>query len=358
MKKDDLKQIMNLVINTEGNAPIYNCLLYVNDKINGQVFSDAVGNTDASGNAVNSAFRFRTGSITKLFTATIILQLIEEGLVKLEDIFFDLIDKETTEVLTGLHFSKQTDLSKKITILDLLQHSSGLADYFSEDARFLNEVMQKPSKSWNWKWVMEKFFELELNTKAKSAPGKGFHYSDTNYLLLGILIEQITKKTLQDNYKERITAPLLLNDTFLEFYEFPYQVAPTVYPNHGIYSLQNVNTSFDWGGGGLVSTAKDLDIFVRSLLKGHLFKNKETLELLLNIQNSYSTIEKTNRSQQYGLGIQKKEMNGFSFYGHTSAYGAMLYYSPYRDLSIIFSLNQTAAVLKAEWLMKKIVGTF
>jgi len=349
---------MNLVINTEGNAPIYNCLLYVNDEKNGQLFSDAVGTTDASGNAANSANRFRTGSITKLFTATIILQLTEEGLVKLEDIFFDLIDKETAEILTGLHFSEQTDLSKRITILDLLQQSSGLADYFSEDARFLNEVMQNPSKLWNWKLIMEKYFELALNTKAKFAPGRGFHYSDTNYLLLGILIEQITKKTFQDNYKEKITAPLLLNDTFLEFYELPYQVAPIVYPYHGINSLENVNTSFDWGGGGLVSTAKDLDIFIRSLMKGQLFKSKESLELLLNTQNSYSTIDKTNRSQQYGLGIQKKEINGFSFYGHTSAYGAMLYYSPERDLSIIFSLNQTAALLKAERLIKKILAHF
>lgn len=354
--KDELKQMMNLVINTEGNAPIYNCLLYVNNEKNGQLFSDAVGTTDASGNAVNSAHRFRTGSITKLFTATIILQLIEERSVKLEDMFFDLIDKETAESLSKLHFSVQTDLSNKITILDLLQHSSGLADYFSEDARFLNEVMQNPSKFWNWKLVIEKYFELELNTKAKFEPGKGFHYSDTNYLLLGILIEQITKKTLQDNYKERITVPFLLNDTFLEFYELPDQVAPKVYPYHGIYSLENVNSSFDWGGGGLVSTTKDLDIFIRSLMKGNLFKNKESLEFFINTQNSYSTIDKTNRSQQYGLGIQKKEFNGFSFYGHTSAYGAMLYYAPDRDLSIVFSLNQIAAVLKAEWLMKKIVA--
>jgi len=355
---EQYQQMMSLVIKSGGNSPVYNCMLTIKDEKRGLLFSGALGTTGESGNLVSSEYRFRIGSITKLFTAAVILQLIEEGLIGLEDFYFDLINEDTIKILSGLHILEETDYSKKISIHHLLQHSSGLQSYFSDDERFLNYVIQHPAQFWDWRLVMEKYFQFELNLKPSFAPGNGFHYSDTNYLLLAILIGQITNEPLQQVYREKIITPLGLNDTYLEFYELPEQIKPVVYPYYGVYSLENVNTSFDWGGGGLISTMNDLDIFIRSLIKGNLFKKTESLNLLMRLQKTYSVTDKTSLSIQYGLGIQKKDFPGFSFFGHNSAYASMLFYEPEKDISIILSLNQSAAVHKAEWLMKKIIFGF
>ena len=355
---EQYQQMMSLVVKSGGNSPVYNCMLTIKDEKRGLLFSGALGTTGESGNLVSSEYRFRIGSITKLFTAAVILQLIEEGLIGLEDFYFDLINEDTIKILSGLHILEETDYSKKISIHHLLQHSSGLQSYFSDDERFLNYVIQHPAQFWDWRLVMEKYFQFELNLKPSFAPGNGFHYSDTNYLLLAILIGQITNEPLQQVYREKIITPLGLNDTYLEFYELPEQIKPVVYPYYGVYSLENVNTSFDWGGGGLISTMNDLDIFIRSLIKGNLFKKTESLNLLMRLQKTYSVTDKTSLSIQYGLGIQKKDFPGFSFFGHNSAYASMLFYEPEKDISIILSLNQSAAVHKAEWLMKKIIFGF
>lgn len=348
---------MELVVKPTGNTPIYNCTLFVKDKRGGLNFSKAIGLTSAEGNNITVAHRFRIGSITKLFTATLILQLVEEGLFKTEDLYFNLINEDSKKLLSGLHLWNGEDYSSTISIHHLLSHSSGLRDYFSEDERFLNFVMEHPLQSWNWKLVMEKYFEFGLHKKPAFIPGAGFHYADTNYLLLAVLIEQIVGKCLHQVYREKIISPLGLTNTYLEFHEMPEQVKPVVYPFYGIYSLEKINTSFDWGGGGLISTMNDLDIFIRSLMKGDLFKKPETLHLMLPLQSQNSSTEGTSGLSLYGLGIQKKEFPGFLFFGHNCAYGSMLYYEPEKDISLLLSVNQLRAIHKAEWMMKKVVFT-
>ena len=351
---EQLEKIMQLVIKPTGNTPIYNCMLFIKDKRNGLNFPGAIGFTGAEGDRVSVAHGFRTGSITKLFTATLILQLVEEGLLKTEDLYFDLINEDSKIILSGMHVSNGDDYSSTISLHHLLSHGSGLCDYFSEDERFFNYVMEHPLQSWNWKLVMEKYFEFGLHNNPAFLPGKGFHYADTNYLLLAVLIEQITGKHLHQVYREKIISPLGLTNTYLEFFEIPSKVKPVVYPFYGIHSLEKINTSFDWGGGGLISTLKDLDIFIRSLMKGFLFKKPETLDLMLQEQNLNPNTKRHNQLSHYGFGIQKKDFPGLSFFGHNSAYGSILYYEPEKDISLILSLNQVAAMHKAEWMMRKI----
>jgi D-alanyl-D-alanine carboxypeptidase len=355
---EQLEKIMELVIRPTGSTPIHNCMLFIKDARNELNFSEAIGLDGPEGKAIETNHRFRTGSISKLFTATLILQLIEEGLIKTEDLYFDLINEDSKKLLSGLHLYNEVDYSSTISLHHLLNHSSGLRDYFSEDERFLNFVMEHPSQSWNWKKIMAKYFEFELHKKPAFIPGEGYHYADTNYLLLAVLLEQLTGKSLHQLYKEKIFLPLGLTNTYLEFYESPDEAKPVVYPFYGIHSLEKVNTSFDWGGGGLISTMDDLDLFIRSLMKGDLFKRPATLDLMLQLQNQKTTPESTSQSSHYGLGIHKKGFPGFSFFGHTSAYGSMLYYDPEKDISVILSLNQLTAIHKAEWMMKKVISGF
>lgn len=352
---EQLEKIMELVIRPTGTTPIHNCMLFLEDKRSCLNFSNAIGLTGAEGKNITVNHRFRTGSITKLFTATLILQLAEEGLLNTEDPYFDLINEDNQKFLSGLHFYNGDDSSSIINIHHLLSHSSGLRDYFSADKRFLNFVLEHPTLSWNWKGVMEKYFEFDLHKNPAFIPGKGFHYADTNYLLLAVLIEQITDKPLHQVYRERIISPLGLLNTYLEYDEMSNEINPVVFPFYGIHSLEKINTSFDWGGGGLISSLDDLAIFIRSLMTGVLFKKPETLDLMLQARNFNLPTARAGQLFKYGLGIQKKDFPGFSFFGHNSTYGSMLYFEPEKEISFILSLNQFTAMHKAEWMMNKII---
>jgi D-alanyl-D-alanine carboxypeptidase len=346
------EKLLDLVIKPIGDAPIYNCMVAVKDYKNDFSFYGAKGTFRDK--QVTKDMLFRTGSMTKPFMASVVLQLLEEGLFNLEDSFVDLLNKEQRNFFSGLHIVNEIDYSHTITIEHLLQHRSGLRDYFSDDDEFLSFVMEHPTQSWSWQTVMEKYFQLGLNKKSIFQPGHGFHYADTNYLLLAMLIEHVTGKPLYQLFDERICTPLSLNDTYMEFYQNPKTPATVVYPYYGKHSLEYVNTSFDWGGGGLISGLDDLNTFLHSLVNGSIFKKEKTLQLMLQFLNS--DLEKSQVA--YGLGIQKKELNGHYFVGHRSAYGSLMFYEPKLNICIILTLNQSAATLKAEWMLSAIVKEY
>jgi len=357
MKK--YKNFANLLINTEGSAPIYNCLLAINNPKNNINYKIALGQIDATDQKIASNYRFRTGSITKTFTSTIILQLMEEGLLKLEDPFLDsLQNNETKKILSEILIFDEINYSSHITIKNLLQHKSGLRDYFADDERFFANIKKYPNQEWDWKKVLEKYFEYGLNKKGVSKPSESFYYSDTNYLLLALLIEELTNKTYYKILEERILNPLSLNDTYLEFHQNKKGATPIIFPYHGIYSLKNVTTSFDWGGGGLISSTNDLNIFIRSLLTGKLFNDPKTLKQMINFEDD--SIISTSKKEKigYGMGLQQKKIGKHNFIGHNSAYGGMVFFNLETDSSFILNINQVLAPHKAEWLLKKMVEAF
>jgi len=352
MKQFD--DLANLLINPKGSTPIYNCLLYLNDTHKNINYRKAFGCIDTSEETVDINYGFRTGSITKMFTATLILQLMEEGLLCLDDAFLNcLIDSETKNYFSELLFFDGINYSHQITIKNLLQHKSGLRDYYADDERFFKSIMNFPNQNWEWKKVMNSYFEHNLNEKGLFRPNEGFYYSDTNYLLLAVLIEELTHLPYDLVLEKRILSPLSLNATYLEFYQDKKGSASIIYPFHGPYSLKDVNTSFDWGGGGLISSLYDLDIFLRSLLDGKLFNAGKTLQLMMDFEE-----DPLKKNIRYGMGLQQKEIGGLKFIGHNSAYGGMLFYNIETKLSIILTINQVLAPHKAEWLMKKLVEDF
>jgi len=348
---DDLAK---LLINPKGSTPIHICLLYLNDKINNINYSKAFGNIEASDKAVDINSSFRTGSITKTFTATLVLQLMEEGSLDLNDTFLScLLNPKTKTYFTELLFFNGINYSNQITVKSLLQHKSGLRDYYADNERFVDDIRNIPNHQWDWKKVMNTYFIYNLNEKGVFKPNEGFYYSDTNYLLLAVLIEEITSLSYHTVLENRLLNRLSLNDTYLEFYHDKKGLAPIVYPYHGTHSLKDFNTSFDWGGGGLLSTAKDLDVFLRSLLEGKLFSDKNTLQLMIDF-----TTDTLKNNISYGMGLQQKEIGGLKFLGHNSAYGGMMFYNIDTNLSIILTINQVLAPHKAEWLMKKVVEDY
>ena len=348
----EFEKILDLVIKPSGDTPINNCMVAIKDYKNDFSYYGAKGTFQDK--VVTPDMLFRTGSMTKPFMASIVLQLLEEGLFNLEDSFLDLLNNEKRNRLKGLHIVNKIEYSHLITVEHLLQHRSGLRDYFSDDEQFLSFVMQHPTQSWNWQTVMEKYFQFGLNKKSVFKPCQGFYYADTNYLLLAMLIEHVTEKPLHQLFDERLCTPLSLNDTYLEFDQLPKSSAAIVYPHYGNHSLENVNTSFDWGGGGLISGLNDLSTFLHSLVNGSILKKEETLQLMFQFLNANPGKSKF----AYGLGIQSKELFGYRFIGHMSAYGSLMFYEPKLNISIVLTLNQYAATLKAEWMLSAIVKEY
>jgi D-alanyl-D-alanine carboxypeptidase len=344
-------EMMNLVLKNTGSAPIHHCLLYLNDPTRDVCFHQAVGTVGPTGEPMTAAFRFRTGSITKLFTATLILQLLEEGKLELDAPLLEMVNPELRLALGDLLWHEGQNHTSAITVRHLLGHRSGLPDYFSADERFFAQVRQFPQQSWSWQAVLQKYHELGLHHKGAGKPGATFHYADTNYLLLALLVEELEAQAFHLTLRQKILLPLALENSHLEFFEAEKSPLNMAYPFYGPHSLQGIDTSFDWGGGGLVSTAEELDVFIRSLLKGEFFQRRETLDTMCLVA------EPQKRTSQ-ALGLQRKTFSGYHFWGHSSAYGALLFYAPERNLSIVVCLNQALALHKAEWLLHKVLNAY
>lgn len=169
------------------------------------------------------------------------------------------------------------------------------------------------------------------------ADGEGWQYADPNYVLLAMIIEKVTGSTLHAQFKARIFDQLGMENSYLEFYEAPRGSSRL---SHAFFQQvdinRSVNTSFDWGGGGIVSTCEELNAFFRALLSGELFEKEQTLALMLAAADrGYGGEE-----YDYGLGIMKRVICGLTFYGHGGAYDCDVFYCPDEDISVCMSLNQ------------------
>jgi D-alanyl-D-alanine carboxypeptidase len=327
-----LQALLDSIIDVTHEDPIHNVVLLV--QCPGLKWEGAAGMADGQNEAMTAAHKFKIASIAKTFTATIILQLMEEGRLSLDDTI-DRFFAGVPEVrLDSLHVCEGTSYGRRITVEHLLSQSSGLKCYLGDDPRFIEYIVDHPLTQWTPAMMLGKYFEYGLNTKAAFPPGEGFEYADTNYLLLALIIERVTGSPLHVQIRERICDPLRLENTYLEFYEEPRGDARLSHAYYGGMDLYGtVNTSFDWGGGGIVSTCDDLNTFVRALLGGRLFREETTLERMLAGTDDSS-------HWNYGFGIKKTPTSGLDLYGHPGAYGCDMYYCPEEDLSICLTVNQ------------------
>jgi D-alanyl-D-alanine carboxypeptidase len=329
----ELEALVASQIDTVGDDPIHNAVLLVEGP--GFKWKGAAGKADGEGEAMTPDHQFKIASITKTFTAAVILQLMEEGRLELGDALEEYLDTSQVD-LDSLHIHAGISYGRRITIEQLLGHTSGITDYM-EDPRFIPDILEHPDAEWSPKKILETYFRYRTNEKAAFPPGGGWQYADPNYVLLAIIIENVTGSTLQAQYKARIFDRLGMENTYLEFYEAPRGSSPF---SHAFFQQVDinrfVNTSFDWGGGGCVSTCEELNTFFRALLRGELFEEESTLALMLAAaERGYGGEE-----YDYGLGIMKRIICGLTFYGHGGAYDCDAFYCPEKDISVCMSLNQ------------------
>nr|WP_176573580.1 serine hydrolase domain-containing protein [Nonomuraea pusilla] len=236
---------------------------------------------------------FRIGSVTKTFVATVVLQLVDEGKVRLDD----PIDQH----LPGL-----VPDGERITVRGLLNHTSHLYDYMSE-----------PGYSTN-RWRGDARFrsyqprELLKVAFAKKLPDDGkWHYSNTNYVVLGLLVEKLTGHPYGEEVTRRILRPLGLRHTMVpgDRAGLPSPHAKGYEPLPDLVDATRMNPSLDWAAGEMISTAADLERFMSALLGGRL-----TSEASLRAMRT--TVE-TGAGFRYGLGLQAYPLPCGTVWGHS-----------------------------------------
>jgi D-alanyl-D-alanine carboxypeptidase len=242
--------------------------------------------------------RFRAASVTKLFVATVVLQLVAEGRLRL--------DEPVSRLLPGL-----LPDGGRITIRELLAHRSGLAD-IAEDP----EVLAGARSS----WTAQRLIALAAAMPRTTAPGRAFRYSSTNYLVLGLVIERVTGRSLASQLRRRIVDRLGLADTTFT----PGRIAGAHVHGYTLPAHQGVvdpaaeprdleTRSARWAGaaGDLVSSAGDLARFLAALLRGELLPPDE----LRAMENAH---------ERYGLGLAVYRTRCGPAWGHTGNLNGVL----------------------------------
>ncbi|MCX8011389.1 MAG: beta-lactamase family protein, partial [Ignavibacteria bacterium] len=218
MIEDKLQRIL---IKTIDNKKVFGTAVSIS--------TDSFSWTGSAGNLDENS-QFFIGSTTKLFTASVIFMLKSQRLLSLDDRISEYV---SSELVHGLHIYKGIDYSNNITIENLLAHTSGLPDYFQQKQKngrsLFEEIISGKDRLWNFEDVIE----LSKSMSPKFIPGekrKAF-YSDTNYQILGRIIEIVLSKQLKDVYNELIIKPLGIENTYLFDYLSDTKPRPIYYKN-------------------------------------------------------------------------------------------------------------------------------
>lgn len=295
----------------------------------GVIWQGAAGNVAGPGSApMTPDTPFEVASITKAVTAATTLRLVEEGKLSLD-----------AKLGSLLPASQIRGFNPNITVRQLLSHTSGLQHYWEDgpvdrsgENAFLRAFMADP----NHFWTPDDILGYARDIPAKR-PGSSFHYSDTNFVLLGLIIERITGKPLHRVYRTMIFDPLGMNDTWLTYRESRRGAVPS-HRFEGSDDLNNVpRQSADWAGGGLMSTARDLEKFLRGLASGRLFRKAGTLDVMRE------SVPVGESGISYGLGLYRVDLGkGLGeVWGHDGHGNSFAYYWPQRDITFTGTLNQT-----------------
>lgn len=271
--------------------------------------------------------RFEIGSITKPFTAATLLKLVESGTLNLDDSLTDWLPSSVTDGLPN---------ASDITLRQLLNHTSGVAEY---DFILLEQGMVNPT-IFLQDWLPEDIVGLIQDSEPFFAPGEGWQYSNTNFILAGMVIEAATGNSLAKEIESKIITPLGLENTF---FSTTKDTVPGGYISGYLDFDQNgvlddvsiANLSWSWASGAVVSNAEDLTEFSQALYAGDLLSEAT--------RNEMFTLVDTGQGYDYGLGMMSFETPDFGrVVGHRGGslgFNANMWYVPETDFSYVELLN-------------------
>tara|TARA_R110002072_G_scaffold95197_27_gene209937 strand:- start:9796 stop:10932 length:1137 start_codon:yes stop_codon:yes gene_type:complete len=333
------KNIKNLFKNELKKEAIKSAFLHVYSKsknINIKLAESKFNSKDT----ITANNPFYTASITKMFTATSIGILKDKKKINFQDKIAQYLPDTWIE---NLHVLDDKEYSRDITIAQLLQHTSGLPDYFVDKTidgspNIINQLLVDTNKIWAPQ-EMIKFTKTKM--KPHFIPGQGYHYTDTEYVLLALIVEEVSGLSLDNFFQQYIFQPLGMDGSYINLKSKPLKnQLPMAKFYVGDMELSSIKSlSADWGGGGLVSTTQDLIRFLKAFNEDIIVRKDTRLEM------QHWTNETL--GMEYGFGIRKVSFNtiyntdsNLKLIGHTGSTASFLWYCPELDTYIAGTLNQ------------------
>ena len=263
---------------------------------------------------------FRIGSVTKTFTAAIVFQLMTEGRLSLDDSLETWVPGYYDDV--------------GITVRHLLANTSGIASY-NYVGSFDEGRPWTPTELVQWSVDHEPALRFE--------PGREWEYSNTNYVLLGLVIEAVTGHTYEEEVRARLTAPLGLDDTYVAGSGDDNPNIVRCYDLDGVDIAESADPSFGWAAGAIVSTPFDLVRWAVALYGGHVLSD-ESFALMVT-----PTMPADGSDPGYGLGAFVETDGAEQLYGHTGGIAAFLtyaYYYPPESVALVAMSNRWETQLR------------
>ncbi len=294
-------------------------------------------------------------SVGKLFTSTLISMLYEEGKLSFEDRICEYLDDD---LLEGLHVYKGDDYTDEIKVKHLLNHTSGLPDSFWH---LLSKLLENPELEMSPRQAIE---WGKKNRKPHFPPGKKFYYTDTNYYLLGFIVEKIAGIPFHEALKEHIFEPLDMKHSYMlhstepmEDPGFPiadFYLKGEKMTDAKVFTDTGGYVGIDYAGGGVVAPMEDMLKFMRSLVN-HEIIEKETLEIMMKDKAKFGL----GIDYGYGIWMLKKipllMPAKFKSWGVVGATGAFMFYHPKTASYLIGNFNDTYFERKGVRYMLKVL---
>ncbi|HOI13478.1 MAG TPA: serine hydrolase domain-containing protein [Methanoculleus sp.] len=282
--------------------------------------------------------RFIIASVTKTFTSVAVMQLAEDGKLSLDDSIDRWLPADVAEAIPE---------SETITIRRLLDHTSGIADY-DEDAIVLEEY-----ESPDMPVPYQKGMRQSLDAGPLYPPGTDYTYSNVNYILLTLIIDEATGTPYEDYVTRNILVPAGMNDTFVHRTNHipgPHMRAQESDEDGTVMDFSDLYIQFDRGAGDIVSTTADLNRFHRALRSGALVSPASLAAMENTSLQSRKTGEVAGLGEMsvgcgYGYFTQQNASEGLTLYGHTGGYYGsytILYYWAEKDTYIAMNSNSVA----------------
>ena len=335
----------------QNDKNLNNCYLLVHSEklgIDINIAEGATGDFQANPQQAN-----HLASVGKLFTATLISMLNDQGLLAFDDKIEKYLDED---LMRGLHVYKGIDYSYDIDIRQLLKQTSGLNDVFTP---LLKKMTSNPALQLT---VREALEWGKSNLQPVGKPRQKHFYTDTNYYLLGLIIEKITEKPFHEAVHEMILKPLKMENAYLHGYSQPQNKLS--YPPANIY-LNNINlidnlriAKIDYAGGGIVAPLSEFLVFMKALNNGQLVK-KATLNKMINddVKMGFPAI-----GFDYGYSVWKTRAipllmpKKFFCWGCVGITGAFMFFHPSTEAYVIGTFNDDSYTSKAlRFMLTKVI---
>ena len=301
----------------------------------GRTLALATGMADTAKRvALTPRSRLLSGSVGKTYVAAVAMQLVAEGKLDLA--------APVSRYLGHLPYWNRLPNAASMTVRQIMNHTSGLVRY-EFDPRATKVLREQPMKEWT---PAERLSYL-LDTQAAFEAGQGWDYSDTNYIVLAMIIERITGRAYYDEMQRRVLQPLALRNTIpSDRVELPGVANGYAGPKNelGGYDMSvvdgrmQVNPQFEWTGGGIASTADDLARWGKLLYEGRAFPDS-LLAVMLDAVPS-----KLGPNVKYGLGVIVRPSPLGETWGHSGffpGYATDMVYVPALKVAVAFQVNQT-----------------